>query len=1200
LAGIILTELDAVVSGNLRHPLPTAVPVWLAPEVSLLSSGNAWTFSTPDLISAVDQDVDCFDDTEYATIDLSAGGISAQSFGFAPSPIYGTWSAISLRTRAAVTGGSTQIALDFTIGGATYQGTFENMTVGAWANYRAVFTGTYDNTDIDGITANIRFQNTDGSNSSQVMVSGVDIVVEGVPSALEQIKIVPFYELQSYGTHHGSIVDIYEGLVWPPDASLDPNLPLVPSGDFVTSPDPLPKPYVSEPQSDQDYETFLLSYDQRSSIIEYGFSDPTVPPLLPPLPPGPPPPPPSPPGPPPPPSPPSPPGPPSPPSPPPTEQYFTSVTVRMRLHQDPRIVPPSIINIPPSPPYQLMPPGAVSALPQAPVGQIFPPDGSPYQFQVTGGNPPYTWFTYIVPTIGSNVAGVPPGIDAYQDPSDSSLFDYLGTPTTAAIYQFGITVNDSKGRGISWALTHNIIAPGPPPGPPAPPLPPGPLPPPPLPPPSPPLPPPPSPPIPDMVMWVPNYSSGVDPGDPSTIWDAPNVKPPDDGLNHQPVTQIQFNNLGETVEISGGPPYLTEEAGYSRSGLVWKTVVLSDINGLNSGLVAQILGVPSSNPPPTTITGSGTDYFTVKLTYQGVAGVPESGEVSISVTGTPDATGNLNNQGGAGTTIYWAYLSPLVILTSSLPDGTVSQPYSEALVAKGGQPPYFWGMLSAIGSGLPPGITLSSDGHLTGVPIQAATFLFRVGVADAKGQQQSANLSITVNTPPLPPPPLPPSPPPPPHPVLPPPPGPPSPPGLPGPPVFVIEEVPGIEVRYQPLVPDKCSNTTAGLGPVMINDYLIPRPDASFSGSISDGPWSNFSHTWFGFWTSEQLSELMVEVQFNLVEPISVGAQNNLYISALDVVVTRAILPTAAPWLASMKPEGRIKWMITRGSTETGPNSGKWYDDDQLPWQANSSSGVTINPYMSSILGTAQKGGATQAAANSVLDRYEILGWLDRDGDRSSSAGDTPGYTMQAYLDANIGVLDTTILIKNINALRDPFEKYFQGFLVDDELIVVQKDQIDYTNGLLNFVWRGINETREADHARGTVLYPVAFWELMYEIKVAGAVPPVDFQGHAVGWNSTAGNDDGTPGELLQNGAIDLRAFSGAYPIRWMLRLRVFDVYGLNTDSDTTLPGYPDQFKSFGSGAYMTPSGNIFVPSKRLLYVTQIRPPGKPRIIGGG
>jgi hypothetical protein len=126
---------------------------------------------------------------------------------------------------------------------------------------------------------------------------------------------------------------------------------------------------------------------------------------------------------------------------------------------------------------------------------------------------------------------------------------------------------------------------------------------------------------------------------------------------------------------------------------------------------------------------------------------------------------------------------------------------------------------------------------------------------------------------------------------------------------------------------------------------------------------------------------------------------------------------------------------------------------------------------------------------------------------------------------------------------------------------------------------------------------------MVYQVKVAGAVG-TDFKGHAVGWNTPPGTDNapigsapGDVGELLQHGPLDLRPFSGDYPIRWLLRLRVVDIYGFSSDVNASLPNYQDMFVSTGPGAYFGPDGNINIPAKRVLYVMQSRDPRRPRIL---
>lgn len=61
---------------------------------------------------------------------------------------------------------------------------------------------------------------------------------------------------------------------------------------------------------------------------------------------------------------------------------------------------------------------------------------------------------------------------------------------------------------------------------------------------------------------------------------------------------------------------------------------------------------------------------------------------------------------------------PLQITSTALYDANVGYPYSIRLQASGGNPPYQWCL--APNSALPPGLTLSSDGVIVGVPLAEA------------------------------------------------------------------------------------------------------------------------------------------------------------------------------------------------------------------------------------------------------------------------------------------------------------------------------------------------------------------------------------------------------------------------------------------------------------------------------------------------
>ena len=84
----------------------------------------------------------------------------------------------------------------------------------------------------------------------------------------------------------------------------------------------------------------------------------------------------------------------------------------------------------------------------------------------------------------------------------------------------------------------------------------------------------------------------------------------------------------------------------------------------------------------------------------------------------------------------------LVISSStSLPDGKVGIGYSTTLTATGGTAPYTCQILRGA---LPPGLSLSSGGLISGMPTSSGSFSFRAQVLDGNFQQDQTTLTITV------------------------------------------------------------------------------------------------------------------------------------------------------------------------------------------------------------------------------------------------------------------------------------------------------------------------------------------------------------------------------------------------------------------------------------------------------------------------
>ena len=80
----------------------------------------------------------------------------------------------------------------------------------------------------------------------------------------------------------------------------------------------------------------------------------------------------------------------------------------------------------------------------------------------------------------------------------------------------------------------------------------------------------------------------------------------------------------------------------------------------------------------------------------------------------------------------------------SLPNGKVGQSYSKNITAKGGSGPYTFTVSSGT---LPPGLTLSSGGSLSGTPTTEGMFTFTIQAQDRNGCTGSRQYTVTINCP---------------------------------------------------------------------------------------------------------------------------------------------------------------------------------------------------------------------------------------------------------------------------------------------------------------------------------------------------------------------------------------------------------------------------------------------------------------------
>ena len=125
-----------------------------------------------------------------------------------------------------------------------------------------------------------------------------------------------------------------------------------------------------------------------------------------------------------------------------------------------------------------------------------------------------------------------------------------------------------------------------------------------------------------------------------------------------------------------------------------------------------------------------------------ISGAPTTSGVStFSVTVTGNDGGNSTAQ--LSLTIYPA---PAITTGNPLPDAVINSVYTQSLAASGGASPYTWSLASG---SLPGGLSLGSNGAITGTAIALGTSTFNVRVTGNDGGNSTSQFNLTVNPPPL-------------------------------------------------------------------------------------------------------------------------------------------------------------------------------------------------------------------------------------------------------------------------------------------------------------------------------------------------------------------------------------------------------------------------------------------------------------------
>ncbi|HZS70386.1 MAG TPA: DUF4082 domain-containing protein, partial [Candidatus Acidoferrum sp.] len=157
--------------------------------------------------------------------------------------------------------------------------------------------------------------------------------------------------------------------------------------------------------------------------------------------------------------------------------------------------------------------------------------------------------------------------------------------------------------------------------------------------------------------------------------------------------------------------------------------------------------IPAGGTQQFTATGRYSDNSTQNITSQvawsssnsAVATINSAGLATGAGAGT--ATITATKGGISGSTGLTVQAAALTITTTSLPGGTVGAAYSATLTASGGTPPYTW---SIAAGALPGGLSLNTNGSITGTPNASGAFSFTVQATDSAAGAASKSLSITI------------------------------------------------------------------------------------------------------------------------------------------------------------------------------------------------------------------------------------------------------------------------------------------------------------------------------------------------------------------------------------------------------------------------------------------------------------------------
>ncbi|MES2736436.1 MAG: SdrD B-like domain-containing protein [Verrucomicrobiota bacterium] len=210
------------------------------------------------------------------------------------------------------------------------------------------------------------------------------------------------------------------------------------------------------------------------------------------------------------------------------------------------------------------------------------------------------------------------------------------------------------------------------------------------------------------------------------------------GLGISPTFTLELLDGAGNAISSQSSGTLVNLLGLLGTGVTSGTVNLTFITPGTVGAGAAKLRIKASAALNTTVLGLGTTFASIRNLQ--VISTNGSTSPQAKIIGTPLCGNNsqsftLKATDASGCAAVANYsipvtCSPVSIVTTTLQDAAVGQSYLQVLEASGGLAPYTW---TVAAGALPPGVSLSASGSLSGVPSASVDSSFTARVTDSCG-----------------------------------------------------------------------------------------------------------------------------------------------------------------------------------------------------------------------------------------------------------------------------------------------------------------------------------------------------------------------------------------------------------------------------------------------------------------------------------